>query len=230
MKFILLKEHHRFFLQNGSIEFDEILSPQKLRGLNENINYFFECRKIDSSLNCFFKGRDSWREDEELLRKIKEKEWVKIAAQLTGKSSLRLGFTQIFCSFSESEQQFANHTLSEKEKLYLSFLGNNSLQSGSCIEDLACGFMICLSEGKEGGEIESQGIFPGKAGSGIFFSPEMKIDWRELYKRKGRYLLIAYAFSHGSYVHRKEDPHTHDLKHLGETFGCRLKERWNPSL
>jgi hypothetical protein len=108
-----------------------------------------------------------------------------------------------------------------------------SLQSMSSIQGIVCGLMLCLSSSNESHcDLEEEikpHCFSLKAGNGVYFTSNAEIDFPSLVERQGqRYLLIAYTKKTMIYVVQPEDPHAHDLKKLGYSYGDILTIKHHP--
>lgn len=229
MKFALASEHQDFFNKNRLIEFEELLTASTLERINESIGQALAEKlkvtpseiKKQNSEKLFSAGRDLWRVNEQLRKSVLNPQLAEIASLLVNTHPLRYGYDQYL-------QGVHSHQPSQLENSYASFLHEpRTLLQTSCVTDIACGLMICLSSSME--STTSDGVFSFMPGSGIYFSPEYPINYPALETLLGgRYLLICYVHSGSQYYLEENDPHTHELKHLGYVFGDRLNDKLHP--
>jgi hypothetical protein len=240
MKFAIAKEHRDFFQKKGMIEFEELLPTDQLALLNRTIDEALSNRldkpqehmKMQLSEALFLEGRDLWRSNEQLRKLVCQPRLAQIASELIEKKALRLGYTQFFPS--NYEVQYDR----DYKGIYRHFIQQNiDLQSVSCLENVACGLMLCLSKPDQVKPVadikeeEEKGmdIFPWQPGQVVYFQPEVLVDWQKLSRHSGfRFFLIVYTEAYSHYLLRPEDPHTHFLKHQGYVFNDKLVDRLHP--
>ena len=241
MKFAIAKEHRDFFQKKGMIEFEDLLSSDQLALLNRTIDEALLTRlhqpqghlKFQLSEALFLEGRDLWRSNEQLRKLVCQPRFAEITSELIEKKPLRLGYTQFFPS--NYEVQYGR----EYKGIYRHFIQQNiDLQSVSCLENVACGLMLCLGrndpvkiEQPDFKEEDEKGIdvFPWQPGQVVYFQPEVPVDWQKLSRHSGfRFHLIVFTEAYSHYLLRPEDPHTHFLKHQGYIFNGKLVDRLHP--
>lgn len=233
MKFAIASEHRDFFLKSQRIEFESLISSDQLKLLNQAIDTVLAERlgiQIDQlpmqrSVKLFQAGHDLWRDHKEIKRISLQKQWAQFAADLTEQKALRIGYDQFFPSTSPTSHL-------NPQNQYQQFLQRSStLQETSCLQRVLCGLMLCLdqNENAEKTKIPPASVLPAQAGNAVFFQPDLKIDWTQIYNSSnGRYLLIVYTHPTSVYVYQEGDPHAHALKQWGYNFGDKLLEKWHP--
>ena len=110
----------------------------------------------------------------------------------------------------------------------------------SGFQDVICGLVLHLSSPSLPVDQEILDIqedqttlipLPRKAGSGIFFSPNLPLSLDYLTETPHTsQLLIAYTEDIALYTRNTNDPHTHALKKLDYVFGDRLLSTTHPLL
>lgn len=231
MKFAVASEHRDFYHKNQLIEFNDLLTPEHLAELNKQINEYLATKlgipaykvKNASPEAQFSAGRDLWRVNDPLKRMILSPKLAEIGSELIEKKPLRIGYDQLF---PEAKPIFDPYAVKDN---YSNFVQKHrSLHEVSCLRDIACGLMLCLS-GPEQMKSETQSIFSQTPGSGVYFDPELSVDFNEIEEYGNhRYLLIVYCLQSAVYALNQDDPHTHALKHLGYVFNDRLNDKLNP--
>lgn len=235
MKFATAKEHRVFFQKQGWIEFEGLLSNEQLTLANQAIDQILTERlkttpdqlNLVSSEDLFVKGHDLWRSHAVLRKLATHVRFAEIAAELTEKKSLRLGYDQLFVvqhPFQISQQE---------PPLYSDFLSKTlSLEAVSCLSEVECGLLFALGGQEDSiSETKAEGIdvFPHKAGQAIFIHPHLPIQWKNLYAHVNqRFYLIVYSALSARYQLQVQDPHTHDLKRLGYVFNDKLNDKLHP--
>ncbi|MBA2368126.1 MAG: hypothetical protein H0V82_03775 [Candidatus Protochlamydia sp.] len=241
MKFAIAKEHRDFFHKKGMIEFEEFLASDQLALFNQCVDEALSNRlgkqqenlKLQLSEALYLEGRDLWRSNKQLHKLVTQPRFAEIASELIEKKPLRLGYTQFFPS--NFEVQFDR----DYKGIYRHFIQQTiDLQSVSCLENVACGLMICLGKPgqakleagvKENEEEKGIDIFPWQPGQVVYFQPEVPVDWQKLSRHSGfRFFLIVYTETYSHYLLKPEDPHTHFLKHQGYIFNDKLVDRLHP--
>jgi hypothetical protein len=234
MKFAIAKEHRDFFQKNGWIEFENFLTPSQVSQLDYAIDQTLVTRlnikadnlRLASTEDCFLKGHDLWRSNEDIQKITCYPRFAEIASELIEKKPLRLAYDQFF-PYRDDQLKIPLKTT----QTYKDFLNQAiSLEEVSCIQGMACGLMIALKDLKELEEdIEGVDIFPQRAGQAIFFQPQTLVNWHNLYSHLGqRFYLITYSYASAYYQLKPKDPHTHALKHLGYVFNDKLLDKLNP--
>lgn len=230
MKFATSSEHRDFFYKNGLIELEGLVSPAQLVEINKSIDESLEKRlakplRKATSEEVFSAGRDLWRISDVLKRLSTNSRMAQLATELTGTRNLRLGYEQFF---PETKRLFDSQAL---PGTYYSYVRQQkTLNEISCLQDIACGLLLCLS-GTPTETADKQTIFSSTPGNGVYFNPQLAIDFNAIeLSGNQRYLLIVYAEASSVYLLNESDPHTHALKHLGYVFGDKLHERLNPTV
>lgn len=232
MKFAIGSEHRDYFRINRKIEFDDLLNQQQLLDLNQGIEAAL-AKRLNLPLHkvsgqpphvLFSEGRDLWRSDDKVRRIVLSHTLAEIASELLEQKQIRIGYDQLF---PESRHLFAAFTVSDTYSGYIK--QKHNLMELSSLSRMTCGLNLCLSGA--GLESETPSLFPIKRGNGIFFDPELPIDFKELQERPGhRYLMIVYTPMTSHFLNNPKDPQTHTLKHLGYGFGDALTDKLNPLL
>jgi hypothetical protein len=233
MRWNLSSQQKDFFQKQQMIEFDELLTETQTTSLAESCH-----RALGANLGVaptevskkspeeiFTHGRDLSRQ-EPLIRKIVTNPHIaEIAAELTHQPLLKLAYDQVL-SFTLSPKSDQN-----TQSPFVSLLESPpSLQEMSCFQDILCGLLICLSNEKNE-KNDSLSPFSCKPGSGVFFTPTLRLSLDQLYgDHEALYLLIAYASPRSVYIFQPSDPNTHNLKKLGYVFGDRLSEKFHPTV
>lgn len=230
MKSAIIKEHRDFFQKNGLIEFEDFLTEDQVQAFNESINQAIGQRtnlpaerwRHLSSDQLFLQGRDLWRHNDELRKLTCQPRFAQIAAELIEQKPLRLGYTQLL-SVRQTEAS-SQPTVSAQF-----FQQQASLNEVSCLSEVACGLLLCLSASDEEKESKGLDIFPKMPGHAVFFQPTLNLPWDAIYQHIGqRFYLITYTYLVSHYQLQPKDPHTHVLKHLGYVFNDKLLDRLNP--
>jgi hypothetical protein len=219
MKFALAKEHRDYFESHQYLELEGLLSPAQLSDTLVAVDAVLLARPQEKQV-----GRDLWRDNTVLQRLVRHEKFVAMAAELTHQRMLRLVYDHhlvvpirnpLFSFDPFEEARF----IADKE----------TLSSGSCIQGLVCGLLLCIDGEAQPSEEGVVDFFPRKPGHGVFFSAQVPIDLSLLERHSGqRFLLITYAQRNSVYVFREKDPHVHLLKDLGYSFGDRLVDRLHP--
>jgi len=231
MKFAVASEHRDFYQKNHLIEFNDLLNPDQLAEINKQINEHLAVKlsiptykvKTASAEAEFNNGHDLWRVNDPLKRLILSPKLAEIGSELVEYKPFRIGYDQLF---PESKPLFDPYATKENYSNYVH--RQRSLHEVSCIRDIACGLLLCLS-GPEQMKSETKSIFSITPGNGVYFNPELSVDFKEIEEYGNyRYLLIVYGQQSSVYALNQDDPHTHALKHLGYTFGDKLNDKINP--
>lgn len=213
----LLKEHHRYFQENGFIIFEELLKKEELESINERIDQYFAEKRLDQALATF---EDIWQLGRNLsflepfLRKIVcQKKMAFIASELSKIRPLRLGFDQILQST-------------------LSSVPNFLLEEISQIRGQQTALFLCL---KSSAKSTDSTLLPSAVGSALFVSGTEPLPFNELTCQAGqeqsRYLMLLYTEKCAFYTPSKEDRlFSKDWKKRSYSFGDSLKEGQHPLL
>lgn len=227
-KFALAREHHLYFEKQQFIELEGVLPLEQLQQLRSSIDQTLALSKKElwhtSSKTLFEKGRDLWRKSD-LVKKIAlDKQFAKMASELTGEKFIRLGYDQFLSP--ESLTVTTRKTLNPKQALLTG--SELTLESVSSIKGVLCGLLICLNSSPQ--EVTTS-LFPMTAGNIVYFSFQTKIDFTELFKREGQeFILLVYVGKKSIYIHNEGDPNLHAFKELGYVFGDKLSDQLNPVL
>lgn len=253
MKFSVIKEQRFFFQKNHWIECEGILSESQLQTLSREIpTVCTERLKTPegkaSSEQLFGVGRDLWRGTSPLKKIILSSGLAQIASELIEQQPLRMGYDQLFPPLSLG---------TSLNGVYATYLNEClSLEEISSIQGVLCGLMLCISEPQVNATAKASNpipeeltekstepstdpieavqpilndVFPLSAGNGIFFAPNIPIDFSAMKRFSGgKYLLIVYVKSNSVYYRQEKDPHLHHFKQLGYHFGDKLTEVLNP--
>jgi|694.fasta_scaffold20110_3 hypothetical protein len=233
MKLTIDFQHKEYFLRQGMIEFESLLSVESLDLLKNEIYLTLSERSkmaadrlpLQSAEKLFLLGRDLWRLRPSIRKIVLQKQKAQIAYELTGKKPLRIAFDQFFpksgskASFSKIQDHY--HNLLRKKM---------TLSEFSSIQGVTCGLMLCLESG--GAHVSSvPTIFSSTTGNGIYLSPDYLIDFSQIYEQDAcSYLLIVYCDNSAVYIHREEDIYMEMMRDLGYTFGDKLKDPLHPIL
>lgn len=216
MKFAILGEHRKHFDQNKMIAFEELLTEEQLQELSGAMHYALAKRLKIAESSVIYQppeqlcrmGRDLWRSHDPVAKVTKNRQFAKLMGDLIDAKVIRLGYDQLL----PSAQTFLK--------------GEVTLQSISCIQGVVGGLMLCLT-----GEGEGDGVFSGRAGSGVFFAPDCPIDFSYMQRHpEESYFMIVYSDQKAVYVVNREDPLGHQLMNQGYSSGDRLSDSLNPIL
>lgn len=254
MRFALAREHRDFFNAHHLIQFEGMIPPNELEELNGYIDKALSDRlkiasyqlKNQQGHRLFDVGRDLWRVNMSLRKIVLDPQLAKIAGELVRRRDLRIGYDQYLPGFSPY--------LTQQDQKYTKLLNeSHPLDQSSCVSQVACGLLICLSASEEK-VIESlpaensvepidsldpvslepiapltPQVFGTVPGSITYFTPDYPIPYPILKERQGcRYLLIVYVESTAQYLFEERDYNGHELKHLGYVFGDKLNDKLNP--
>lgn len=241
MKFSVASEHRNYFQNKQTIEFEALLSSDQTRQLvvaietvlSKRLNVRTGQLKQQQAETLFLSGHDLWRQNDYIKRIATQPRLAEIASELIEQKKLRLGYDQYFPF---PKQRIADNVLNPYADLLLK---QPTLKDISSVNGLLCGLMLCLNniENEESPPENPQGkdllppvnLFSKKAGHGVYFSPEARIDFRQLlHHPEQNYLLIVYTQQLSQYILTEADPHTHSLKRLGLVFGDKLTDKLNP--
>lgn len=244
MKFATAKEHRDYFRKQRHVAFEGLLTEQQCMQLNSYIDDALSKRlgERHSSLSLlpaeklFAQGRDLWRAGAKLKKIVLHRGFAQAAADLIEMRPLRIAYDQLLPSYSTAKFPVMSLTPPKADE-YAAFLKRTATLSDiSCVQGVACGLMLCVkapAAGAAGGEEERflSSVFPRFAGHGVFFAPDMPIDFSMLTAMpEARYLMIAYTQHSSVYCHQEGDPHVNYFRSLGYNFGDRLSEQLNPQV
>lgn len=223
MNFSVIGEHRDFFRCHHWIECEGVVSPTQLevfskeivKGLSTRIK---ERRGITDPNLVFAAGRDLWRALPVLKKIVTQKSLGQIASELIEHKPLRLGYDQFFPSLGDSSgpyEKFLDQTL--------------TLEELSSIQGVLCGLMLCVTPPHtDAPESMSTNVFPANVEDGVFFAPNLPIDFSVLKAIGGEYLLIVYVDAKATYCRQECDPNGHSFKDLNYSYRDKLLDTLNP--
>jgi len=207
-------QHRNYFNQHQLVEFEQLLIPAQLQQLKGAVSIALtEKTGAEATPQKLFEGgRDLWRAHDNVRKIVGFKDLARIASELLEQSTIRLGYDMFFPG--------------------VDLMGRTmTLQEMSSLQGVICGLMVCLEGSTSSETEETPSIFARKAGNGVYFRPELLIDFSELNNRPGHsYLLIVYVQASTVYIFQENDPHAHAMKSLGYSFGDKLSDKLNPIL
>jgi hypothetical protein len=221
MKFTVAKEHRDYFNTHGIIEFEDLLSQEKIDKANNEIDRILKDRTKGSPqtpLSYFNKGRDLWRSSSFLRNIDCNNAFADIIKEFFIVPVLRLGYDQLLPTIPGE--------LLIKQDVYSKWtLSNQTLQESSCIQGVICGLVLCLEDNQK----DNTGVLSNKAGSGVFVKPDVALNFSGLNSNEAhRYLLITYCDHNSVYIQQKGDPQFHLLREIGYAYGDKLKDKTHP--
>ena len=226
MHFAVDSKHLEFFHHHHYIEFEDLLTEREIQTLEKSLKTVMGKRLHTDPKHLsyvepktfYLQGYDTWREDPEIQKHVLKPQLAAIASNLTKACPVRIGFDQVF--------RFCAHSTP--------FLKTPcSLNQMSCLQGLICGCILNLSSPSLVPENTTLPFTPisRKAGSGIFFRPDLPLSLNSLFSMPNNMqLLITYTADCSLYTHQEQDLHTHTLKNLNYVFGDRLKDSMHPIL
>ncbi|MFQ5729000.1 MAG: hypothetical protein ACE5GN_01395 [Waddliaceae bacterium] len=223
MKFTIEDDHRDYFQKNHRIEFEGVLTDEDTFRLKQEIECVLAERlqvsqekvmRLPAS-KLFEVGRDLWRTSNEIKEISCQRAFGEVASLLTDLRSLRLGYDQFL--------PVVKPSVFPSQDTYLKLLQTSAtLKEISCLQNLACGLLLCLTGGAPPGDQDS-------SRNVIFLAPEAPVIFLEtLNLREHSYYLIVFTKAKSVYIHNKRDPHSHGLLQWGYHFGDRLKDELNP--
>lgn len=232
MNFTVIREHREFFRKHHWIECEGVISADELKRLSENIPHVLDERtgaKASPYIKAFDKnsfdiGHDLWRGLPVLKKIILGRGLAGIAGELVEQKPLRFGYDSLYPAVTKTPGRNAYETFLQTTP---------TLQEMSCIQGVVCGAMVCLSGSGEaevmGDEEAPTTLFSRTPGNAVFFAPDWPLPLHEMFQNPGyTYLLIVYVKEKAVYLAEQGDPHLHNFKKLGYSFGDRLKEPLHP--
>jgi hypothetical protein len=225
MKFVVSLDHQRFFNEYGFIEFEELVTPEKLKEINRALDTVL-VKRTGAKLSAlkdlppaelFPYARNLWMDSEGIKKFDCQGRLTEIVLSLSKKNELILGYDQLLIP----EQPLANpyYPAAFPEALPLADV--------SSAQDIVCAMVVCLQGGGEG----SFGIFPAKEGNVTFIRAQTPVDFSVLEQNQDkRFLLVAFADPKSVYLYREKDPNTHFNKQKGYVFGDRLFNKGHPAI
>ncbi len=213
MKFSLSDSFRNFFLKNGLLEIEDILSQEEADTLLQLIS-----EKAPSTLYPELQaaGKDLWKINDEVKKLLIKSRIGEIAGFLFKKRPIRLAFTQTFIPRTSQS---------------LSFTENYSIEDISSVDPVLGGVFICLNNSEETISQELPDFKNQTKGSAIFFSAKYPIPFKDLILQQGlQGILVCFSPVKIRYKLQPLDKTTHFLKKLGYTFGDLIEEKDAPFL
>lgn len=233
MKFIVDNKHREFFASHGWIEFEHLLTREKVHDLQRTIEELVSRRLAMTSermsrasvRQLLLQGHDLWRDSEAIKAVVCNRTYAEIASSLVEEVPIRLAYDQLLMTSPVAD---THHDLLMLQK-------GNSLGDCSCMQGLLCGLLIALKRAPEQENTPKTIVgtcpWPSVEGNGIFLAPGTILNTPELLTMSGEsHLLIVYCRAVARYVLSPADPHTHYLKTFGYSFGDRLMDQHHPVL
>lgn len=213
MKFSLAREHLHFFNQHGYVEFEGIISTQKLQQVLHGIRK----ENFDSTQQHYEKHHDLWRRYPEIRKNLFHRDPTSIVATLSLTKPLRIGCDQLIPKGFHHEKPL-------------------TLKDMTSIQGVVGGYLLCLQDCPD--EVVTQPVteeeappvmapFSTQAGNMVFVAPDIAIDFTLM---PCDHLLVIFVGPKAVYRHNPHDPHTHEFKKLGYVFGDRLQEKELPTV
>lgn len=234
MPYSISSDQKYFFQKHGWIQFESLIPAEKSAEFGELLRSTLAQRMgvpkgmlgMNASSKVYSKGRDVWRDHEELRRFSCGGKYAQIAGQLVGKRQLRIAWDQSFLYQGDAYEK-------KGSKSFFSSMQGKTLEEISPVQhvEIACLFSFegRGSELKPLEEGESFNPFACGEGEGIFLRPDVPLDFSGLSLREGCvYLLVVYCGNPALYIHSTLDPNTHELKNLDYVFGDSLSQKTHP--
>lgn len=218
MKYTVFEKQWEYFRNEHFIEFENILSKEELaRLIGEIESVLCERLKVEKPLvyrqhpaKLFEVGRDMWRANSAVKKIAVLRRFAEIAVQLIDVKPLRLGYDQLLV-----KSQLQSPALPGGNPCPGFLQTAASLKEISCIQGIACGWLLCLS-----GET---------SGNAVFFHSEAFLDFPRLADLEHHaHYLVVYTRVKSVYILNRRDPNVRSLMKLGYNFGDRLIEEKNP--
>ncbi|MBS0624995.1 MAG: hypothetical protein JSS32_02985 [Verrucomicrobia bacterium] len=219
---MISSQQAHFYLQNGYIEFESLLSPTECETLETQVKQALRARlKKDPSRfpasQLYASGRDLWREIEPLKTLLLSRRMTSVALGLANKPSLRLGCDQWIPGVYE-------------------WSGPAKTKDLFSLQGLACILLIRINTPAEGETPhptfrQEPGLvpIPSSRGNALIVHPNLLLNFPKmaLYSPADLY-LAAYTFPSAVYIHNQADPANHLLKQMGYNFGDTLINQHHP--
>ncbi len=217
MKFALAKEHHDYFDLNGFIEFEGLISQQRIHILSKaarrlvanRLNKLPERLSLEKPQDLFLAGRDLWREEQEIRKQVVHLNLAKIASGLVRQRPIRLCLDQWIPPG-------------------LEFKNPITFEELTSVQGVLAGAFIALESAITEDETS---FFPKEAGNIVFVKPDTVIPYEQLTLARGQsMLMVVYGSRQSVYVQKDTDPLTYYLKSSGYVYGDRLSDNLHPLL
>lgn len=220
MKFHIEEGQCAQFREKGSVELANVLLEEEAATLATTYKLLVEkkwgkTKKENLSLEEYLlAGKDLWRTDATVKRQVCSRAFGEVVSQLTRKTPVRLGTTQLFYGLPQNI-------------LNTPSLQTLNLEQASSFQGILAGLILCLQPGK----VQEGSPLPQQAGNGLFFNAHFPIDMNALiHAEGGLYLLVVYLSDRALYVEHPQDLLSNYPKQFGYFYGDRLKEQHYPIL
>lgn len=222
MKFEFEDSFFRFFREHGIIEFQEMLSSDRLAELSLAIEESLQSglknkpRDLATDEELRTIGRDPWLRNPKILKILLKSQIGSLASFLFKKKPIRLAYMQALFS-SKGDAPL-------KESA--------SLESIASMTPILGGALICLQSPVTRSEEHSvPTLSDPRTGRILFFSAQTPIDFEALTKVPSLHtVLLCFCEGKVRYTLQPRDPHTHELKKSGYVFGDLIGEQHAPYL
>jgi hypothetical protein len=216
MKHLLLEKQLSFYREHGFVEFDNFLTDEEIYLLETEVKGSLT-KKIGSlnkasSETLYLKGKDLYLTNEKLKAFCLKKKLTALLKSFSNEPLLRLAFDQAL---------FFNENYAPPFPLV------ESLENIFSYQGLVNAIVFQLADHET--EEETASLKPEKKGNLIFIDAQKQIDISPLFAENTEMYLIGYAKLKSQYVFNPIDPHTHELKKRGLSFGDFLTEEIHPS-
>lgn len=221
MKHLLLEKQLSYYREHGFIEFDNFLSEEEIFLLETEVKGYLikkagSLKKTPDEI-LYLAGKDLYLENKKLLSFCMKKKLTSLLKAFSHESLLRLAFDQ---------------SLIFKEDFMPPFSLTESLENIFSYQGLMNVIVFQLQDLKPDPDIEekSASLKPEKKGNLIFIDAKKEMDLAPLFSKNTELYLVGYAKLKAQYVFNPNDPHTHELKKRGLSFGDFLTEKYHPTL
>lgn len=221
MKYTILGEHQKFFLNNHYVEFQQLLNPQQIEELKKSCFQSLalrlgiqQARLSERNFeNTFNAGHDFFRQDMSIRKIVTKKNFAEIAFELSSERPLRLAYDQLFYS-GKAPNQMNSGILQ----------GQQNLKEISGLQGTTHGLMLCLDPGTNQ---VPQAPFSLEPGSGIYFSEKLPLHLDIFYQNSNMiYLLIVFCSAKSIVMQNQFFPFAY--KQHGYATGDLLRDDLNP--
>lgn len=229
MKYRLDNAHRAFFLEQGAITFQSLLTAEEAEACAVAIDAAVETpTKLryrimeEVGVKPKVRGRDQWRVSESCRKWVMDRRCAQVAKELTDSGPLRLLADQR-CGGDPST--WLEQTLSNTGASDIATEEAWTLENHLCYQGIVCGLLLCLRA-----PADAPPSFVGtKPGMGTYFSPKYPLVVDQLLRGPDYlYLLVAYGKAISVFVHQPLDPQMQSLRELGYHYGDRLKDHLHP--
>lgn len=218
MPYTIASSHRDYFLKNGYLELEEVLSEkeidQLLLILRETLQNSLK-KKVFSAKEAFLGGRDLLRKHPEFIKKLFSRNFVDLIETLFEFSKIRFGFDHYYHS-----NGIFDSTLN---------IPVATFQEGSAVSPIKAVLAIALSPITQ--DSEQFPPLPKKKGNVSFYKPNLIPNFPLFFEKgSGDFLLIGLGSDKILYRHESRDPFLHHLKKEDYAFGDLLKSDTHPFL